>query len=141
MREKLAIFVLLASAVAFAVDVEACSCPRQPTADDIIERAAAVFTGVAEHSEPSGPARSITTFRVIESFKGVAVGASVRIEHRSGSSASCGVKFSVGQTHTLAAYPTEAGSSLTTSLCSTWMFEPQVGHRDGLIQRLRTLRR
>ena len=57
----------------------------------------------------------------------------------SGSSASCGVKFARGEAHTLAVGGGRLGFSAT--LCSTWMFLPQIGLGDGLIKQMRALRR
>jgi hypothetical protein len=118
----------------------ACSCAKA-TAEDILQGASAVFTGTAQQSAPAGPGYSVTTFTVTESFKGAAAGATVRVIHRSDSSAACGVKFSPGQTYTLAAGQIETDPGLATSLCSTWMFAPRVGIGADLIQRMRALRR
>ena len=133
------ILVLLASSM-FADVAKACSCPRHPTAERILNGSAAVFTGVAQSSVKVARARSITAFRVIESFKGPAVGSTVHVLHRSGSSASCGVKFMVGKLYTLAAHHTDTEPHLSASLCSTWMFTPRVGLGPGLIRRMREIR-
>ncbi len=117
----------------------ACSCAPDPTAEGLLQDSAAVFTGVAQGSTQVAPGVSVTTFRVTESFKGVAAGTTVRVRHRSGSSASCGVKFAPDTSYTLAAGRGD-GSVLSTSLCSTWMFLPQVGTGAALIDRLRALR-
>lgn len=58
---------------------------------------------------------------------------------RSGSSASCGVNFAPCTGYTLAAGRGD-GSVLSASLCSTWMFLPQVGLGAALIDRMRALR-
>ncbi len=99
-----------------------------------------MFTGVAKESAIVAAGRSVTTFTVIEPFKGAAAGATLRVLHRSGSSASCGVKFLPGQTYTLAAHHSDADPGLTTSLCSTWMFAPQVGLGANLIGGMRAIR-
>jgi hypothetical protein len=138
---RYAIILLLISTVMLPDTAMACSCARNPTADSILQEASAVFTGTAQQSAPAGPGYSVTTFTVTESFKGAPAGATVRIIHRSGSSAACGVKFSPGQTYTLAAGQIETDPGLATSLCSTWMFAPQVGIGADLIQRMRALRR
>jgi hypothetical protein len=116
----------------------ACSCARNPTAEGLLQDSAAVFTAVAQGSRPVAPGVSITTFRVTEGFKGPAAGTTVRVGHRSGSSASCGVQFESGKAHTLAVGSGQSGFS--ASLCSTWMFLPQVGLGADLIEKMRALR-
>lgn len=118
----------------------ACSCQRDPTAQGILDSAAAVFTGVAERSVEVAPGRSVTTFKVTESFKDAPRGATVQVAHSNGPSASCGVKFSVGEVYTLAAHRSEKSQLLATGLCSTWMFLPQVQLGKGLIEKMRALR-
>lgn len=134
--------VLLLASTHLAV---ACSCPRTPTAKGILASASVVFTGIARGSEPiivengtaSGQDYSITQFEVIESFKGAKVGRTIRIRHRSGRSASCGVQFKPDGTYTLAAHRGKLGFS--TSLCSTWMFQPNVSLSENLIAEMRAL--
>ena len=128
----LALVLLIATTSAAA----ACSCARNPTAEGILSSATAVFTGIAEDSRTIGPNRSITTFRVVESFKGAKAG-TIKVQHNSGSSASCGVTFEVGKTYTLAAHRTQNG--LSTGLCATWMFLPHVGLSEVLIRDMRAL--
>ena len=82
----------------------------------------------------------MTTFRVTEGFKGADEGAIVRVRHPSGSSASCGIRFVPGTSYTLAANAAGSKPALSTSLCSAWMFMPQVGLGDELIARMRSLR-
>jgi hypothetical protein len=118
-----------------------CSCSRSVSAVDIMADATAVFTGVAERTRPDGDNRSITTFKVIESFKGASRGARVEVSHRSGSPASCGVRFDIGATHTLSAHWSEEAGMLTASSCSCWMFFPHVGMRDQLLKEMRALAR
>lgn len=130
-------FLLLAAASSAAM---ACSCQRDPTAQGILDSADAVFTGVAERSVEIAPGQSVTTFRVTESFKDTRRGATVQVGHSSGSSASCGVKFSVGAAYTLAAHRTDKPPSLATGMCSTWMFLPHVRLSKGLIEEMRALR-
>src|SRR5688572_22977047 len=96
----------LAPAAAYA-----CSC-APPTAEGLLQSAPAVFTGVATGSVSATQGESITTFTVVEGFKGVRAGQVVRVRHRSGSSARCGTSFAVGATHTLSTYREEAGASL-----------------------------
>jgi hypothetical protein len=139
MPRALASILLLVSTAVLTDAARACSCARNPTAERILEGAAAVFTGAVQQSSPVAPGRSVTTFTVTESFKGATAGATVRVLHSSGSSASCGVKFSPGETYTLATHRTDSDPGLTTSLCSTWMFLPQVRISAELIQRMRAL--
>jgi hypothetical protein len=114
---------------------EACSCARNPTAAGILGQAAAVFTGTVQQSTPLPGEHSATTFRVTESFKGPRAGEIARVVHRSGLSASCGVKFTAGKSYTIAAQ--QDGADYTTSLCLTWMFGNEGG--DALIREMRTL--
>lgn len=118
---------------------QACSCAPSPTAAAIRQSAGAVFTGIALSSRRAAPGEAITTFKVTESFKGPAAGATVRVRHPDGSSASCGISFATGQSHTLAAAATPRGP-LSASLCSVWMFLPHVGLSEKLIGELRMLR-
>ena len=139
MRQTFSRILLVASAIMFPNAAMACSCARNPTAESILESATAVFTGVVQESARVGRGGPMTNFPVVDSFTGVAGGATARVRHPSGSSASCGVKFLPGETYTLAAHDAESG--LAASLCSTWMFSPQVGKRMDLIQRMRAIRR
>ena len=123
-----------------ATPVLACSCARNPTAEGLLQDAAAIFTGVVQDSRSVAPGVSVTTFRVTEAFKGADQGAIVRVRHRSGSSASCGVQFARGTSYTLAAHAGGSEPGLSASLCSTWMFMPQVGLSAELIARMRSLR-
>jgi hypothetical protein len=125
--------------MASAAPADACSCARNPTAEALLQDYAVVFTGVVRGTTTVSSGRSVTTFEVTESFKGTAQGQTVRVRHRSGSSASCGIKFTAGATYTLAAF-TGDGGVLSANLCSAWMFQPQVGLGDQLIERMRTLR-
>lgn len=115
----------------------ACSC-APPTVETLMQ-SAAIFTGVATESSPATQGESITTFSVVEGLKGVRTGELVRVRHRSGPSASCGVRFAIGQTHTLSTYREEVGTGLFANLCTTVIF----GSREGaeVIQRLRQLGR
>ena len=126
--------------VASATPALACSCARNPTAEGLLQESAAVFSGIAQESRSVAPGVSVTTFRVTEGFKGADQGAIVRVRHRSGSSASCGVQFTRGTSYTLAAHAGGSDPALSASLCSTWMFMPQVGLGDELIVRMRSLR-
>lgn len=141
MRRPLTIVIFLILSVMLAQSAMACSCGRRPTAEQILARATAVFTGIAQHNVPVAHQRTITAFKVIEAFKGTAAGARLRVVHRSGPSASCGVKFLPGKSYTLAAYRIDQDPGLVTSLCSTWMFMPQIPHSAQLIERMRELSR
>jgi hypothetical protein len=139
MRQAFACLLLVLATILLADPALACSCARNPTAEKILEGATAVFTGTVRQSVPATPGHSMTTFTVTESFKGVRAGSTVRVVHRSGSSASCGVKFAPGETRTLAAHGSESERELATTLCSTWMFLPHVPISAGLIQQMRAL--
>jgi hypothetical protein len=141
MRHALAGTLLVAASAIWADAATACSCAHNPTAQSILGGAAAVFTGVAQTSASAAGGHSITTFTVVEPFKGAASGATMRVLHPSGSSASCGVKFTPGQTYTLAAHRVDSDPGLATSLCSTWMFSPNVGIGADLIRRMRDIRK
>ncbi|MBS0533864.1 MAG: hypothetical protein JSR72_07385 [Proteobacteria bacterium] len=119
---------------------QACSCAPNPTAASIRQSASAVFTGVALRSRRVSPGEAVTTFRITESFKGPAAGATVRVQHPDGSSASCGIRFATGETHTLAASAATPQRPLSANLCSVWMFLPHVGLSEKLIGELRALR-
>ena len=143
---KFATFTLTAALLLTSTHLAAaCSCSRNPTAKGILASASVVFTGIARGSEPlivddaaaSGRNYSITQFEVVESFKGAEVGSTIAVRHRSGRSASCGVKFERDRTYTLAAHRGNTG--LSTSLCSTWMFQPQVSLSEKLITEMRAL--
>ena len=137
MRQVFACALLVLALAASADPALACSCARNPTAAQILEGSTVVFTGTAQQSVPVAPGRSVTTFTVTESFKGVRTGTSVRVLHPSGSSASCGITFAAGETHTRAADRSESDPGLTATLCSAWMFLPQVGLSAGLIKQMR----
>jgi hypothetical protein len=89
-------------------DAAACSC-RLPTAEALLASSASVFTGVALQSRPAGPREAVTTFRVTVGYKGVRRGQIVRVHHRSGPSASCGLRFEIGTAHPVAASRNDAG--------------------------------
>ncbi len=129
-----------AALVFHVTQAEACSCARNPTAEDISARAAVIFTGRVESSTPVDQRIADTVFVVTESFKGPAAGARIRVQNWSGPSASCGAKFEPGSTYTLSAYRSDDGQRLTVNLCSIWMFLPHVRISGPLIARLRELR-
>jgi len=131
--------MVAASAIhlAAAANAYACSC-APPTAESLMQTAPAIFTGVVTESVPATQGESTTTFTVSEGFKGVRAGQSVRIRHRTGSSASCAVNFTAGRTYTLSTYRQEAGTTLFTSYCSTVIFTTRDGEQ--IIRRLRQMR-
>ena len=132
---RIGLFALMGLLVtASAGPAATCSCAFLP-AEQIMERAA-VFTGFAMATSPAKPGYSITTFRVTESFKGARTGSTIRILHRSGLSASCGVRFEGGKSHTLFAQSVDG--ALSASLCTTWGFRGESG--PALIAKLRALR-
>ena len=116
----------------------ACSCARNPTPGDIFAQHASIFTGTVRAIQTIAPGQSVTTFVVSEPFKGAQRGEIVNIYHRSAASAACGASFDYGKSYTLAA--SRQGGQLWTSLCSVWMFQPQVDTSRELIVRLRALR-
>lgn len=131
----------LVTLVAFSSQVLACSCARNPNAQEIHSSAAAVFTGTVESSVTEAGGKTVTVFKVVESFKGVQNGVSVRVSHRRGPSTACGVAFTPGESYTIAAYQTETPQLFGTNLCLTWMFLPHVGLSARLIEEMRVLQR
>lgn len=130
MKFARACVLALGLALASATPALACSCSRPP-ASSLWENAGAAFIGIARGTRPVGNGESVTTFEVTEELKGVQYGETVAIRHPSGSSASCGVQFAPGSTHTLAAFSRDG--ALSTNLCSII--------RDGtLLEELRQLR-
>ncbi len=122
-RNTFAFFVAAAIGAILPLDfAAACSCPRQPTAQSIYEHSDAVFTGIARSTVAAERGSSITSFEVVEPFKGTSVKATVTVHHRSGLSASCGVKFTPGATYTLSVRRAPNATGLTTSFCQNWMF-------------------
>jgi hypothetical protein len=111
----------------------ACSC-HFPTADELLRSSAAIFTGTAKESVPATQGESVTLFQVVNGYKGVASGQPVRIRHKSGSSASCGVKFEAGQSYTVSTYREEIGTTLFANLCSVAVFNSPAGQE--LLRRL-----
>lgn len=130
--------ILVASLLSGAA--QACSCAPTASAAAIRQSASAVFTGVALRSRRAAAGEAITTFKITESFKGPPAGATVQVRHPDGPSASCGVRFASGQTHTLSAVAAAPQRLLSANLCSVWMFLPHVGLSDKLIGELRALR-
>ena len=138
MRNAVATLLAVVTVTVSSTAALACSCARNPTADDIFLSSHAIFTGTVRLVERIAPGRLATTFLVTEPFKGVARGMLVRVQHRA-SSPACGVVFQQGSSYTLATGRRD--SVLTTGQCQTWMFLPQVGLSKDLIERLRVLRR
>ena len=138
-RSRLLAAISVLVALSLPGGAQACSCAPGVSAESVMADAEMVFTGVAEQSKTSGPNGGVTTFRGIESFKGTSAGDRLQVSHRTGPSASCGLEFADGQTFTLATHRDPSTAALVTSVCSTWMFLPQVGMADRLIQEMRTL--
>ena len=111
----------------------ACSC-QWPTADELLRSSAAIFTGIAKESIPATQGESVTTFQVVNGYKGVPGGQPVRVRHKSGSPTACGVKFEAGQTYTVSTYREEIGTSLFANLCSVAVFNSPAGQE--LLRRL-----
>ena len=129
--------LIAVAALTISPSALACSCERSPTAAGILARASVVFTGIARRSVTAGQDNAVTTFEITEHFKGPQA-KTIAVRHPSGSSASCGVQFKDVEINTLAAH--DGAGGLTTTLCSTWMFMPQVGMRDKLIGDMRAQR-
>ncbi|MCF8477524.1 MAG: hypothetical protein K9G60_10880 [Pseudolabrys sp.] len=137
------IATLLAAVIAAILPLDnayACSCARHPTAQGILDHSTAVFLGVAQKSTAARPGYSLTTFKVAESFKGTTTDATVTVLHRNRSTGSCGVKFARGESYTLAARRSENSQHLSTSLCSTWMFNTKFKFSMKIIAELRAAR-
>ena len=133
--------ISLAALILTASPALACSCRGKVTADSLLKYSAAVFTGVVYKVRPASSGQSLTTFGIVEAFKGPPAGATIRVLHRSGSTASCGVSFQPGRTYTLSVNMRPGMAEYTTSHCSTWMFNPNVGLRDRLIEGMRAIKR
>lgn len=135
---KLAILALTIS-LALSNAAFACSCRMTATADELMEQADAIFTGIAGSSTEVARRESVTEFRVTKAYKGVRPGQVIRIRHRSGPSASCGVNFAAGKRYTMTSYRREAGQpgagELSSSLCSLAAMESPGGK--ALIERTR----
>lgn len=135
--------IALAGLLGAAGSAAACSCARNPTAAGLLETSASVFTATVADDREVGRNVSVTTFRITEAFKGPPAGATIKVIHPSGSSASCGVQFTVGESYTISTHeaePARHGADQATTLCSTWMFLPHVGVSEKLIQDMRALR-
>ena len=120
---------LLAADNAFA-----CSC-MQPTADDLLSSSVSIFTGVAVKNRTTKQNETITTFRVSTGYKGVTPGQVIRIRHFSGHSAACGVRFELGQQHSLTTYRKDGSTAEFTSLCSVAVLRSPGGEE--LLRRLK----
>ena len=95
----------------------ACSC-KQQSSDGLLTSSAAIFTAVAQASQPATQGEAVTTFRVTAGYKGVTTGQTIMVRHNNGSSASCGVRFTPGETYTMTTYREEIGTTLFANLCS-----------------------
>jgi hypothetical protein len=72
---------------------------------------------------------------VVTGYKGTKRGQLIRVHHRIGPSAACGVKFDRGQQHTLAVESDEDGKVLSISACSLAAIRSDAGEE--LVRRLR----
>ena len=117
-----AVVLAAVAAAAFAVAgvAEACSCVRFGSAAEQYAKSDAVFEGRVVRIDRTGPERSATTFEVLDRLKGK-MGRRIRVDHHSGSSASCGIQFKRGQIVTVTAQRTRNG--WTTSMCAKPQFE------------------
>lgn len=131
---------LIVAATMISSSALACSCARRPTAEKILTQAPAVFTGNVLSSKSLTPGAVITTFEIIESFKGVKRGQIVRVHHKIGIPASCAVNFEIGKQYTLSTQAFALEPGLSTSRCLTWMFEPNISTRKETIMKMRELR-
>jgi hypothetical protein len=131
--------ILLSCALLISRESWACSCAPGHSAEDVLERSEAVFTGVVRAVKRLPSGSSVATFMVVESFKGPFAGSLVRVRFRNAPSVSCGVTFTQGETYTLSASSDDEGR-LTTSNCGTWMFQPNIPSSRTLIRRLREMR-
>lgn len=145
MKRVLSSCVVLGAIIALTVIISgpalACSCAGKPTAQKLLKQSAAIFTGVVQKVRPRPGEKSMTTFGILEAFKGPPAGSQMQVLHPSGSSASCGVSFIPGRTYTISVYRGPGGEGFATSLCSTWMFSSKAGHSARLVSDMRKLRR
>jgi hypothetical protein len=134
--ERLVMRILVALAICLipANGALACSC-KQPTADTLLASSAAIFTGVVLESRPATQGEAVTDFQVVAGYKGVARGQTISVRHRSGLSASCGVKFESGRRYTLTSYREDVGTALFANLCSISVMRSPAGKE--LLQRMR----
>src|SRR5688572_10712009 len=72
--------------------VLACQCGHGGTPEGLLQSNDAVFVGVAMRTVAVAAEEFVTTFVVVEGFKGVRAVQSVRVRHRE-KSESCGVRF------------------------------------------------
>ncbi len=129
--------------LALADTVSACQCrpTRGLTAVQVLADADVLFTGTAIKSVAGKTGErssyAVTTFRVTEAFKGAKAGQLIKVGHNSGSTASCGVQFEIGEPHTLG--PTRWKGKLGIGLCTALIFRSS--RSDDLIGELRALKR
>lgn len=96
----------------------ACQCKgRDHSPSAILASADVLFYGVAVSEQPGNQAPSVvTTFKVVNGFKGIKPGKTVKVAHRKGRPASCGIVFEIGSSYLVRA----SGKipELFTSRCS-----------------------
>jgi hypothetical protein len=133
MRDAGGFIVALAIGLLAGDSALACSC-RLPTADELLQRSAAIFTGTALQTRTVGGREGVTAFRVVTGYKGAKRGQLIRVHHRIGHSASCGVRFDPGKRHTLALQRDDDGRTLSISACSLAAMRSDAGEE--LVRRL-----
>lgn len=121
-RLSLALAAVLALASGGAALACSCAPKHIPGAAEMRKLAPVIFTGVARASRMIDATAIETTFEVTEAFQGVAAGERVVVSHPAPKPGSCGVGFTVGETHTLGAHRGAGGRGLSANLCTLWMF-------------------
>lgn len=134
MRAVGSLIVALAIGLLSGGSAQACSC-RLPTADDLLERSEAIFTGTALKTRTIGRRDAVTEFRVVTGYKGAKRGQVIRVHHRIGPSAACGVRFDPGKQQTLAVERDDDGKTLSIGACSLAAMRSDTGEE--LVRRLR----
>ena len=108
---------------ALVSSASACDCPPVPkTVEQFLQSANVVFIGVATRSVPTasynGVFDRVTTFRVVEAFKGVRAGQTLRVRHNRYENANCGLDYVRGEVYPVAAgHPSNDARTLLTSTC------------------------
>ena len=124
----------------FVDSARACRCATSnPTAQQILDGAAAVFKGLAQTTIPTGDRYALTKFSVVESFEGPPAGTNVIVRHPSGPKPACGVNFKSGEIHMVVSHAVDESPGLATSFCSIWMFNRSDKKHENLIQEIRDI--
>ena len=96
----------------------ACTCIGDPGPRRELRRSAVVFSGSAVSTAPIGPSIELTTFWVVESWKGLGRDTST-LKVRSRSGEGCGFRFRQGESYLVYAYEYKPGTgTLDASVCS-----------------------